>query len=84
MPAANKPTDQELFVQDGAERKVNCEYLKSHFIREGRLKEPQALYILEQATNIFSREPNMVPLRSPVTSPYCLPLLSHRSDFDVF
>lgn len=53
---------------EGQERKVNHEFLKSHFFREGRLKESQALYILEEATNIFSREPNMVPLRSPVTS----------------
>jgi hypothetical protein len=45
------------------------EYLRTHFFHEGRLKEPQALYILEQASNIFSREPNMVPLKSPVTSP---------------
>jgi serine/threonine-protein phosphatase 2B catalytic subunit len=53
---------------EGQERKVNHEFLKGHFFREGRLKESQALYILEEATNIFSREPNMVPLRSPVTS----------------
>jgi len=33
------------------------------------VKESQALYILEQATNVFSREPNMVALKSPVTSP---------------
>ena len=57
-------------MQDGPERKVNCDFLKAHFIREGRIKEAQAIFILEQATNIFSREPNMVPVRSPVTSLY--------------
>ncbi|KJA22481.1 hypothetical protein HYPSUDRAFT_139171 [Hypholoma sublateritium FD-334 SS-4] len=67
QPVANKPTDHELYVQDGPERKVNCDFLKTHFIREGRLKEAQAIFILEQATNIFSREANMVPVRSPVT-----------------
>ncbi|KAF8184843.1 serine/threonine-protein phosphatase 2B catalytic subunit [Pholiota molesta] len=66
-PAATKPTDEEFFMFEGQERKVNHEFLKGHFFREGRLKESQALYILEEATNIFSREPNMVPLRSPVT-----------------
>lgn len=70
QPVANKPTDHELYVQDGPERKVNCDFLKTHFIREGRLKEAQAIFILEQATNIFSREANMVPVRSPVTSLY--------------
>ncbi|KAF8965423.1 serine/threonine-protein phosphatase 2B catalytic subunit [Flammula alnicola] len=66
-PASHRPSDEDFYMMDGHERKVNHEYLKTHFIREGRLKESQALYILEQATNIFSREPNMVPLRSPVT-----------------
>ncbi|KAF9476233.1 Metallo-dependent phosphatase [Pholiota conissans] len=66
-PAANKPTDDEFYMMEGQERKVNHEFLKTHFIREGRLKESQALHILEEATNIFSREPNMVQLRSPVT-----------------
>jgi len=45
------------------------EYLKQHFYREGRLEESQALYILEKATNICSREANMVEIKSPVTSP---------------
>ncbi|PPQ93132.1 hypothetical protein CVT25_003664 [Psilocybe cyanescens] len=66
-PAAHKPSDQDFYVYDGGERKVNHEYLKTHFYREGRLTESQALYILEHVTNIFSREPNMVPLKSPVT-----------------
>jgi len=52
---------------EGRDRKVNHEYLKNHFHREGRLTETQALYILEQATNVLSREPNMVTVKSPVT-----------------
>ncbi|KAF8154774.1 Metallo-dependent phosphatase-like protein [Crassisporium funariophilum] len=47
--------------------KPNHEYLKKHFFHEGRVTETQALYILEAATNVFSREPNMVPVKSPVT-----------------
>ncbi|KAF8908190.1 Metallo-dependent phosphatase [Gymnopilus junonius] len=66
-PASYKPTDSDLYLYDGHERKVNHEYLKQHFYHEGRLTEAQALYILEAATNILSREPNMVPLKSPVT-----------------
>jgi serine/threonine-protein phosphatase 2B catalytic subunit len=66
-PATYKPNDDQLFVMDNGVRKVSHEFLKSHFFREGRLKESQALYILEQATNTFSREPNMVEVKSPVT-----------------
>jgi len=68
QPAGNKPTEEEFFTYDGAgEKKPNHEFLKSHFYREGRLTEEQALYILEHATKIFSTEANMVPVKSPVT-----------------
>ena len=71
QPARNKPTDDEFFTYDAAEeKKPNHEFLKSHFYREGRLTEDQALYILEHATRIFSTEANMVPVKSPVTSAY--------------
>ena len=53
---------------EGQQRRINHDYLKSHFFREGRLKEQQALYIIEQATNVLSREANMVHVTSPVTS----------------
>ncbi|KAF9559982.1 Metallo-dependent phosphatase [Agrocybe pediades] len=66
-PAAHKPADEDFYVYDGHEKKVNCAYLRNHFINEGRLTEQQALYILESAANILSREPNMVPVKSPVT-----------------
>jgi hypothetical protein len=69
QPARNKPTDDEFFTYDLAgEKKPDHEFLKSHFFCEGRLTEDQALYILEHATKIFSTEPNMVPVKSPVTS----------------
>jgi len=73
-PATNRPTDQEFFVVEGRDRKVNHEFLKNHFIREGRLTEVHALYILEQATNVLSREANMVAVKSPVTSKSCAPV----------
>lgn len=46
----------------------NADFLKQHFFHEGRLTEAQALYILQQATNLLSREPNLVNVDSPVTS----------------
>jgi serine/threonine-protein phosphatase 2B catalytic subunit len=52
-------------------------FLKDHFFREGRLTEAQALFILEQTTEVLQKEPNLVEIGSPVTSacPYCVPLL---------
>ena len=67
-PALDRPSDDELFVLDGSQRRVDHDYLKNHFIREGRLKEQHALYIIEQATNVLSRERNLVNITSPVTS----------------
>jgi serine/threonine-protein phosphatase 2B catalytic subunit len=67
-PAATKPTDDEFFVYDrlgGAKPDPN--FLRSHFLREGRLSEKQAMFILHQATDVLSREPNMLAVHSPVT-----------------
>ena len=66
-PALHRPSDEDLFLVDG-QRRLNHEYLKTHFVREGRLREQQALYIIEQATNVLSRERNLVSITSPVTS----------------
>ncbi|KIM86602.1 hypothetical protein PILCRDRAFT_774774, partial [Piloderma croceum F 1598] len=60
-PAAYIPTDDQVFIidQQGAKR-PNAEFLKQHFHREGRLTETQALYILDQATQVLASEPNLV------------------------
>ena len=60
-PAAHQPTYQELFVP-------NADFLKQHFFHGVRLTEAQALCILQKATNILSRERNLVNVESPVTS----------------
>lgn len=49
-------------------RRPDTTFLKDHFFREGRLTEAQALFILEEATEILSREPNMLEVSGPVTS----------------
>ena len=68
-PAAHKPTDAELCARtDRGELRANPKYLREHFLREGRLTETQAVSILEQATEVLSREPNLVDVKSPVTS----------------
>ncbi|KAF9531411.1 serine/threonine-protein phosphatase 2B catalytic subunit [Crepidotus variabilis] len=66
-PAAHIPSEEEFFVNEGHQKRISHEYLKNHFFNEGRVSEEQALYILEQATNVLSREPNMVSVKSPVT-----------------
>ncbi|KAK1231000.1 hypothetical protein PQX77_005887 [Marasmius sp. AFHP31] len=68
-PATTKPTDEQFYVNDTATGtlKPNPAFLKEHFFREGRLTENQALFIIDQATILLSREPNMVNVKSPVT-----------------
>jgi serine/threonine-protein phosphatase 2B catalytic subunit len=69
-PSPLRPTDQEFYIKDQltGEKKPNPALLKEHFFREGRLMEEHALFILERATDKLSREPNMVDVKSPVTS----------------
>ncbi|RDB30000.1 Serine/threonine-protein phosphatase 2B catalytic subunit [Hypsizygus marmoreus] len=68
QPAANKPTEAEFFLKDShGDRKPNPAFLKEHFFHEGRLTELQALFILEHATEMLTREPNLVNVKSPVT-----------------
>ncbi|KAI0916645.1 hypothetical protein AcV5_003073 [Taiwanofungus camphoratus] len=68
-PIAQCPRDEDFYVHDtqtGTHR-PNYELLRHHFLNEGRLTEEQALFILEQATALMSREPNMLQVDSPVT-----------------
>lgn len=53
----------------------NPPLLRDHFFQEGRLTEIQAMFILERATQMLSREPNLVKVKSPVTSASLLSLL---------
>jgi hypothetical protein len=73
-PETKKPTDAYFFVAmpDGS-RRPNPVFLKDHFFREGRLTEAQALFILEETTEVLRKEPNLIEIGSPVTSafPYC-------------
>lgn len=76
-PVGWTPPDDQLFIREygppGDHHMVpNVEFLKQHFFKEGRLTEKQALYILSKATSIFSREPNLVNVGSPVTSEFAL------------
>ncbi|KAI0368493.1 Metallo-dependent phosphatase [Pilatotrama ljubarskyi] len=68
-PAAHIPPDDDFYVRDphtGRDR-PNVEYLKRHFFHEGRISHEQAMFILEQATDLMSREPNLLQVPGPVT-----------------
>ena len=47
----------------------NVTLLKQHFFNEGRLTEQQAHFILDQATELMTQEPNLLHVESPVTGP---------------
>ncbi|EIN04732.1 Metallo-dependent phosphatase [Punctularia strigosozonata HHB-11173 SS5] len=67
-PATFSPSDQQLWrYGESGQRMPNLEFLKPHFFREGRLTEAQALYILEEATEVLTQEPNMLNVPGPVT-----------------
>jgi len=60
-------------------QKPNPDFLRDHFLREGRLTEQQALTILRMATALLTSEPNVLMVPSPVTgasSPAALHLCS--------
>ncbi|KAK9474127.1 Metallo-dependent phosphatase [Dipodascopsis tothii] len=65
-PAWHLPTDEEFF--DPVDRsKPNVEFLRTHFCREGRLTEEQAMYIIKAGTEILMREPTLLEVDAPVT-----------------
>lgn len=68
-PAWSKPTDSEFYTPDSAlgALRINHDFIKQHFFREGRLTEAQALLILETAIEVLKREDNLVAVQSPVT-----------------
>jgi serine/threonine-protein phosphatase 2B catalytic subunit len=67
-PATNRPTDGEFFAYDRNGAPIpNLDFIRAHFLAEGRLTEQQAIYILERTTDLLSREPNLLSVPSPVT-----------------
>ncbi|BFZ60022.1 3',5'-cyclic-nucleotide phosphodiesterase (PDEase) (3':5'-CNP) [Saitoella coloradoensis] len=65
-PATHIPADEDFWT-DETRTKPNLAYLKNHFVREGRLSEEQALWILEKGTEILKTEPNLLEVEAPVT-----------------
>jgi serine/threonine-protein phosphatase 2B catalytic subunit len=68
QPATSRPTDEQFWTTDRhGRKKPNPEFLREHFIHEGRLTEAQALAILRQCTDMLTTEPNMLRVKGPVT-----------------
>lgn len=63
-PATFKPSDNQVFLPNGL---PNCAFLKDHFFHEGRLQHHQAARILNSATELLSKEPNLLNVEAPVT-----------------
>lgn len=47
--------------------KPNAAFLRRHLYREGRLKEHQAMWVIQEATRLMRLEPNLLYVESPVT-----------------
>lgn len=63
-PANFNPEDSQVFLPTGL---PNLSFLKDHFYHEGRLKEYQAIRIVQDATELLSSEPNLLQVPAPVT-----------------
>ncbi|KAL8383087.1 hypothetical protein RB595_006713 [Gaeumannomyces hyphopodioides] len=65
-PAMFKPTDEQFF-EDETHEKPDINFLKTHFYREGRLTDEQALWILKKGTEVLRAEPNLLEMDAPIT-----------------
>lgn len=61
----------------------NVSFLKQHFAREGRLTEEQALTIIQRTTEVLEKEPNLIQVKSPVTSEwvFCFPGFTEQAQY---
>lgn len=64
QPAAHIPSDEAFYSQLDNE-KPDIEFLKTHFLREGRLSFDQTMYILQKGTSLLLSEPNILEIPAP-------------------
>ncbi|MCJ1427933.1 3',5'-cyclic-nucleotide phosphodiesterase (PDEase) (3':5'-CNP) [Sticta canariensis] len=65
-PAFFPPTEEQ-FLSPHDRTKPNLQFLKTHFYREGRLTEEQALWIIQLGTEVLKNEPNLLEMDAPIT-----------------
>jgi len=61
-----KPLSRALLYDKGSD-KPNCDVLRAHLLREGRLKSEDVLDIIHKASDIFRKEPALLKLKDPIT-----------------
>ncbi|KAG6885554.1 3',5'-cyclic-nucleotide phosphodiesterase (PDEase) (3':5'-CNP) [Termitomyces sp. T159_Od127] len=65
-PAMQMPTNEQFFHGED-QTKPDIAFLKNHFYREGRISEEHAMWILETATELLRKEPNVLQVDAPIT-----------------
>lgn len=82
-PAWHKPSDEQFYSYNHLNLRIpNIDFLRHHFLREGKLTESQALYLLQEATQLLSNERNLLEVEGPITGEYNDPVhfLAWRSE----
>lgn len=72
-PAWHVPDDEVFYSQLDAE-KPDVDFLKQHFMHEGRLSTEQALFILKKGAELLKAESTLLELPAPINGtalPYC-------------
>lgn len=65
------PSSEQFFHRNGEDQtKPDIAFLKNHFYREGRISEEHALWILETATELLRKEPNVLQVDAPITGTF--------------
>ncbi|KAI8142229.1 calcineurin [Fennellomyces sp. T-0311] len=65
-PAVDKPSDEELWDKERPGH-PRLDFLKNHFLHEGRLHEHQALQIISSVKSILRSEPTLLRVPAPIT-----------------
>ncbi|KAJ2391678.1 3',5'-cyclic-nucleotide phosphodiesterase (PDEase) (3':5'-CNP) [Coemansia sp. RSA 2603] len=65
-PTTLIPSHSEVF-EDDDETRPQCSFLREHFFREGRLREQDALAIIQHATQMLRAEETLLTIDAPVT-----------------
>lgn len=83
-PAWFKPTDEQFFMTDPTTGRPlpNPTFLRDHFLREGRLTEAQAVFLVDEATRLLTQEPNMLELQGPISGMHRVTRIGHATKRD--
>ncbi|KAJ3201207.1 3',5'-cyclic-nucleotide phosphodiesterase (PDEase) (3':5'-CNP), partial [Entophlyctis luteolus] len=65
-PVTSIPSDAEFFSKTDP-TKPDLDFLKNHFIHEGRIKLEHAMYVIKNGTELLKAEPNLLDVAAPIT-----------------